>query len=93
MELEFKNLANVKAEPSRFVSANLQVVSMNITKNDGDGDIGEDDDDDDVDISKKMNKLNTLAWKEKNVSFKKKAQNIQVLDLPILWIKSPVNVI
>jgi len=25
MELEFKNLANVKAEPSRFVSANLQV--------------------------------------------------------------------
>ena len=28
MELEFKNLANVKAEPSRFVSANLQVVSM-----------------------------------------------------------------
>ena len=26
MELEFKNLANVKAEPSRFVSANLQVV-------------------------------------------------------------------
>ena len=25
MELEFKNLANVKAEPARFVSANLQV--------------------------------------------------------------------
>ena len=41
MELEFKNLANVKAEPSRFVSANLQVVSMNITKNDGDGDDGD----------------------------------------------------
>ena len=38
MELEFKNLANVKAEPSRFVSANLQVVSMNIAKNDDDGD-------------------------------------------------------
>ena len=38
MELEFKNLANVKAEPSRFVSANLQVVSMNNTKNYDDGD-------------------------------------------------------
>ena len=25
MELEFKNLANVKAEPARFVSASLQV--------------------------------------------------------------------
>ena len=41
MELEFKNLANVKAEPSRFVSANLQVVSMNIAKNDDDGDDGD----------------------------------------------------
>ena len=42
MELEFKNLANVKAEPSRFVSANLQVVSMNITKSDDDdGDDGD----------------------------------------------------
>ena len=48
MELEFKNLANVKAEPSRFVSANLQVLldcddDVDTTA-DAAGSVGENDD-------------------------------------------------